>query len=229
MPFLAMLGVVLAVSGGSMALLTRLARTPYGIDHAIRSSKNHAIAAAKYRRTVVFNGTFSFLAVVVPAVALERWLFTGSSAGPLRCLGEASAILLVYDFVYYLLHRYPFHQWGALKRVHAVHHTAKNPIALDSLYMHPIENALGLALLWGSVCAVRAAGGPLSPYAFVGMFLVYSILNVVVHAGLDPKSPLMFLFTSFATRHNKHHESMQGKNYASVTPLWDMVFGTEEP
>jgi sterol desaturase/sphingolipid hydroxylase (fatty acid hydroxylase superfamily) len=229
MPFLVMLAIVLALSGVTMAVLTRLAHTPYGVSHALRNSKNHGLPAPKYWRTVAFNSVFSLSMVVGPAVALEGWLFTGSSGGLLRAVGEAAAILLLFDFVYYLLHRYPFHQWGVLRAVHAVHHTAKNPVALDSLYMHPVENALGVGLLWASVCAVRAIGGPLSPYGFIGMFFVYSILNVVVHAGFDPKSPLMFLFTSFATRHNKHHVSMQGKNFASVTPIWDLVFGTEEP
>jgi sterol desaturase/sphingolipid hydroxylase (fatty acid hydroxylase superfamily) len=40
---------------------------------------------------------------------------------------------------------------------------------------------------------------------------------------------MMDKHTYLALRHNKHHVNMNGKNYASVTPLWDHVLGTEEP
>ena len=50
----------------------------------------------------------------------------------------------------------------------------------------------------------------------------------MVHAGLDLKAPGLRFFSLLAVRHNKHHVSMSGKNYAAVTPIWDVVFGTEE-
>ncbi|MBC7171741.1 MAG: sterol desaturase family protein [Polyangiaceae bacterium] len=101
-----------------------------------------------------------------------------------------------------------------------MHHVAKHPIAIDSLYLHPVENFLGLALLHICVWAV----GPVSLYAYGGLLFVYTQLNIIVHAGLDLPGPLGHI----ARKHDKHHASMRAGNYASITPLPDLIFGTAD-
>ncbi len=82
------------------------------------------------------------------------------------------------------------------------------------------------SLLWVCTRAVRLAFGEVSIYSFGTVFLVYSLLNILVHANLRVSVPLV---THLASRHNQHHAHMRAKNYASVTPLFDILFGTEEP
>jgi sterol desaturase/sphingolipid hydroxylase (fatty acid hydroxylase superfamily) len=224
-----MITVVLVLAGAVMALFTALSRSPYGADHQIRATKSHSLSREKFRRTVILNSVLSLVLVFGFAFALGGRVFHGGAVTPLRCFVEGAAILLVYDFFYYFVHRYPFHEWQLLRRVHTVHHVIKNPTAIDSLYLHPLENLIGLGLLFGSVFLLAQLAGPLSVYSFGWSFLIYSLLNVIVHAGLDLRSPALGLVSYFAIRHNKHHVGMQGKNYASVTPLWDIVFRTEEP
>jgi sterol desaturase/sphingolipid hydroxylase (fatty acid hydroxylase superfamily) len=134
---------------------------------------------------------------------------------------EAIGILVIYDFLYYLLHRYLFHQVSALKRVHAVHHRVRNPMAIDSLFLHPVENLLGLALLVFTTWLV----GPVNVHAFGVCFLVYSWLNIVVHAGVVLPVPYLGLL---ARKHSAHHADMRAGNYASLSPLPDLLFGTAE-
>ncbi len=153
----------------------------------------------------------------------------GGAVSPVRCLLEGAAVLLTYDFFYYLVHRYPFHEWKVLRGVHSVHHIVRNPSAQDSLFLHPLENFLGLSLLWACTFGLSVVAGPLSIYSFGWAFLVYSLVNIIVHAGLDVDAPGLRFFSHLAVRHNKHHQSMKGKNYAAMTPIWDRVFRTEEP
>src|SRR5262249_27457606 len=133
----------------------------------------------------------------------------------------ALAILTVYDLLYYLMHRYLFHGWSVLKRVHAVHHRARQPTAIDSLFLNPIEGFLGLALLMFCTWLI----GPVHIYTFAGCFFVFSWLNIIVHAGVDLPVPYCGML---ARKHGIHHSDMRNGNYASLSPLPDKLFGTAE-
>jgi len=68
-----------------------------------------------------------------------------------RVLPDIVVILMVYDFVYYLAHRFLFHDegffGGPLLWVHAWHHRQRNPCRVDSSYIHPLEVAIGIGPL----------------------------------------------------------------------------------
>ena len=69
---------------------------------------------------------------------------------------------MLFDFLYYLTHRFLFHG-KALRRVHALHHRALEPTYIDALYVHPLETFIGLVLFLGSNPLVAIAnGGPLN-------------------------------------------------------------------
>ena len=57
---------------------------------------------------------------------------------------------------------------------------------------------------------------------------VYSFLNLVIHSGLDFKRPGLRAFGYMARKHARHHSSMRAGNYASITPLPDLLFDTHE-
>lgn len=230
MTLMLLLTGVLVLSGIALYSLTMLYRSEYGSAHHIREAKNHGLSRAKYWRNAAANAIGSLVLVYGMTYLLQGWLFHEGPVAVWRALVEGVAILMAFDFFYYLLHRYPFHEWrGYMRKVHSVHHIVRNPTAVDSLYQHPLEDTLGLVLLWACASLVRLVLGPVSIWTFGGVFLVYSLLNVVVHSGLDFRTSSLWLVSYLATRHNKHHVDMNGRNYASVTPLWDHVFGTEEP
>lgn len=220
-----MLTIVIALTGAVMLALATLADSRYGTTHKLREAKRHNLTPSRFWSVAVPNSIFSIVLVYVLTYLAGARVFEAGGFHIARCLVEGVAILLLYDFFYYLVHRYPFHEWKLLRRVHAMHHVVRNPTALDSLYLHPLENFLGLGLLWGCAFLVSRVGGPVSAYSFAWVFLVYSVLNVVVHAGIDGLGIVSYV----ARRHTKHHKDMNGKNYASVTPIWDIVFRTEEP
>ena len=182
---------------------------------------------ARFRTRAAVNSTFSISTAYILTYALYPYIYTEEAVSVARIVGESVAILLLYDFFYYLLHRYPFHRWKLLRRVHAVHHVVKAPCAVDSLNLHPLEAFLGMALLWACTAMVALIAVPVSIYAFALAFTVYSLLNITIHSGLELQ-PIPFALINYLTeRHQKHHRGMTAKNYASVTPIFDVLFGTE--
>jgi sterol desaturase/sphingolipid hydroxylase (fatty acid hydroxylase superfamily) len=219
-----MLSIVLALSGVLLIGLTLLFRMPVTDNHRIREEPVRTLKGREFWRIAAFNAVLSISMVYGLTYLLYAFLFYEAAASPWRMLLEGVGILITYDFAYYLVHRYPFHQWRLLKKVHAVHHTVRYPTAYDSLYMHPLENAIGLVLLM--LCTYLV--GPVSIYSFAGVFVIYSSLNVLNHAGLDlPFFPFRTL-TYLARKHDQHHVSMRSGNYASITPIFDRLFGTAE-
>jgi len=75
-----------------------------------------------------------------------------------RVLRDIVVILMFYDFFYYLVHRFLFHDGGFLGGpllwVHAVHHRQKDPCRMDSSYIHPLDVAMGLGLYVGSIAVL---------------------------------------------------------------------------
>jgi sterol desaturase/sphingolipid hydroxylase (fatty acid hydroxylase superfamily) len=134
---------------------------------------------------------------------------------------HALAILALYDFSYYGMHRL-MHDKRAMRWVHGVHHRAKNPSALESFYLHPAELLAGLSLLLLASWIV----GPIHIYAFAIAFFVHSTLNILIHSGLSFGRAWTWPIDALTQKHHVHHNKDFAKNYASLTPLPDLIFGT---
>ena len=135
-------------------------------------------------------------------------------------------ILMFYDFFYYLVHRFWFHGNGAMRQVHAVHHQARNPTYLDAHYVHPKETFIGLALYMASIAVLAAIMGPFHLATIIVTFVIYFQLNQINHTFVDlPYYPFKTL-SWITAKHHVHHENMHKGNYASITLLYDKLFGT---
>ena len=173
---------------------------------------------------VALNITVSVTLIFSVMFGLGDYLYYDHAAPAWRFALEAVTVVLIYDFGYYFMHRYPFHEWKLLRGVHSVHHAARNPRQIDSLLLHPVETVLGLGLFFGSVALV----GGVHIYTLGAIFTAYTALNILNHAGIDvPHFPFKTLGV-LAAKHDRHHHSMLSGNYASITPLPDIIFGTVE-
>ncbi|MGD8317069.1 MAG: sterol desaturase family protein [Myxococcales bacterium] len=173
---------------------------------------------------VALNSAVSITLIFSMMFGLSDYLYYDHPIPAWRYLLEAVTVILIYDFAYYFMHRYPFHEWKILRGVHSVHHAARNPRVIDSLLLHPVETILGLGLFFGSVALV----GGVHIYTLGVLFTTYTAFNILNHAGVDvPHFPLKTLGL-LAAKHDRHHHSMRSGNYASITPLPDIIFGTVE-
>lgn len=190
----------------------------------ISDDPHRSVTESELRWRVVLNISVSVTLIFAVMFGLGRYLYYDHSIPVWRFLLEVVTVILVYDFGYYFMHRYLFHEWKILRGVHSVHHAARNPRYVDSLLLHPVETFLGLSLFFGSVALV----GGVHLYTLGILFAAYTGLNILNHAGVDvPHFPFKTLGV-LAAKHDRHHHSMISGNYASITPLPDIIFGTVE-
>jgi sterol desaturase/sphingolipid hydroxylase (fatty acid hydroxylase superfamily) len=218
--------VVLATSGVLMVALHFLYASSATDAAKIYPKKPKRLPWHKIALNVGPNAAFSGALTVAATLGLRSFLVNEQAVDVtlLDVVADVFATLLLYDFLYYFMHRYLFHEWKLLRSVHVVHHTNKQPTSLESLYLHPVENAMGLGLLM--ICTMII--GPVSLPAFAVILAVYSFLNLIIHSGLCFDRPGLRAFGYMARKHARHHSSMRAGNYASITPLPDLIFDTHE-
>lgn len=222
-----LVAITLALSPVLLGTLAWAFRSPRFAAMRIVPGAGMQVAWPHRMRAMSTTSTLS-LAIVLGALYFGYGLLIAESARPAWIIAlEAVSILVVYDFAYYWLHR-AMHHPRLLKAVHGVHHRARNPSALESLYQHPLELVAGLTLLFAATFVVGrlfGAGG-VHPAAFGAAFFVYSMLNVLVHSGLDSGAVLLRPIDFLTRKHHVHHHDDPNKNYATLTPLPDWLFGT---
>lgn len=133
-------------------------------------------------------------------------------------------ILMVYDFFYYLVHRFLFH--GVLTWVHSVHHRQHNPCRWDSSYIHPIEVAIGLGLYVATIFVLSRFMGNFHVATIIITWVAFTEINLHNHdlwkADRFPFRHLNYM----AQMHHNHHATFSGGNFATISLLYDRMFGT---
>lgn len=213
-----------ASAGLAIGVLAYTYRSARAQQYLISDDPHRSKSDRELHWRVALNMTVSITLIFSVMYGFADYLYYDRSIPAWRYVLEAVTVVLVYDFAYYFMHRYPFHEWKILRGVHSVHHAARNPRVIDSLLLHPIETILGLSLFFGSVALV----GGVHIYTLGALFTTYTAFNILNHAGVDvPHFPFKTLGI-LAAKHDRHHHSMLSGNYASITPLPDIIFGTVE-
>lgn len=143
---------------------------------------------------------------------------------------DVFVILMFYDFFYYLTHRFLFHDngflGGPLVWVHAVHHRQHNPCRMDSSYIHPIEVAIGLGLYATSILVLALIMGPFHVVTIVVTWIIFNQINLHNH-DLWEADRFPFKYLNYVSvMHHNHHARFTGGNYATISLLYDWMFGT---
>jgi sterol desaturase/sphingolipid hydroxylase (fatty acid hydroxylase superfamily) len=220
--------IILALGYGAsyltFILLKRAFRSESTKEWIISPDANRSVDSATLHRSVRLNSAVSVAFMFGCAFAFSGFLVYSGDVVLWHIPLQVVAVTLIYDFLYYAVHRYPFHEWKMLRKVHAVHHKTRHPRGVDSLLLHPAETCIGLGALLVSVAVV----GGVHVYSFAVLFISYTVLNVINHAGLNfQRFPLRTL-GMLAVKHDKHHHTMRSGNYAFLTTLPDTLFGTAE-
>ncbi len=147
-----------------------------------------------------------------------------------RVLLDMVMILMVYDFVYYLTHRFLFHDngifGGPLKWMHAVHHRQHNPCRWDSSYIHPLEIAIGLGLYVATIFVLSRFMGNFHVISIAVTWFAFTGINLHNH-NLWTEDKFLGGYVAYVSRmHHHHHARFTGGNYATITLLYDWMFGT---
>ncbi len=196
------------------------------------------------RKDVAADLFYYFLSSLLPAVLLSvpisllafgvlhlvpgaylRWV------NGLPILLRAGLSLVVGEIGFYWGHRWS-HELPFLWDFHAVHHSAEHMDFLVNTRAHPVDivftRLCGLVPMYllGLAEPVRGAAG-LIP---VLVILVGTVWGFFIHSNIRWRmGPLEHLVASPAFHHWHHtndHHDLYNKNFASMLPLLDRVFGT---
>ena len=194
-----------------------------------RVADEKKMARPRYREGVKASNRAGLFTNLFFYAAVLPW-FLSFDARPLwRHAVDVVAVLLVFDFLYYLTHRFVFHD-GFLRKVHALHHQARTPTHMDGLFVHPLETAIGIVLFQGSIPIVAlATGAPLSAYSMAVATLLFTQLNILNHDWVNLRGFPYSVLSYITGVHASHHIDMNHGNYATLSMIYDKLLGTYEP
>lgn len=107
---------------------------------------------------------------------------------------------VVFDILYYIIHRFVFHHPRLFRSVHAIHHHSINPYFISTFYAHPLEHLITYLLVF--IPSYLRPVRPLSLYIYV-MIWIYAIMG-----------------SHDCIQHHLLHHAYHVGNYA-ITPLID--------
>ncbi len=196
---------------------------------------NKQVAAKKMERKVYsdnqkWNRKWAGLYLVVIFAGILPFCLTAAPQPWWNFLTDIFVILMVYDFFYYLTHRFVFHESngvkGPLMWMHAVHHQQNNPCRLDSSYIHPLEVAIGLGLYVATIFVLSLFMGAFHVATIVITWIAFSEINLHNHDRWESdKFPFKYLNYASVMHHN-HHAKFTGGNFATITLFYDWLFGS---
>jgi sterol desaturase/sphingolipid hydroxylase (fatty acid hydroxylase superfamily) len=130
---------------------------------------------------------------------------------------------LVVDSTRYWLHRLS-HEWGALWRFHAVHHSPHRLYTLNVGRFHPIDKGLQFLLDSLPFIIMGVPSAVLSLY-----FVFYAVNGFFQHSNADVKLGWLNYLMSGPELHRWHHSMWtqeSNNNYGNHLIVWDWLFGT---
>jgi len=134
---------------------------------------------------------------------------------------QAIEVVFLSDLFIYWGHRLQ-HRVGFLWRFHSVHHSAEHLDWLSAHREHPLDTiyTMGLINLPAFIIGFRleTIAGML---AFRGLWAIYIHSNVRL-----PIGPLRALIGAPELHHWHHSREREAGNYANISPLMDILFGT---
>lgn len=186
--------------------------------------------AKKYHHRVKSSKQIGFAINLFFYVAILPFIASMAPQSIWKILIDVVLILMVYDLFYYLVHRFLFHGQGYFRRVHAVHHQARSRVSsIDSHLLHPMEIFIGIALYFLTISLLALLG--LAPFHVASIIIstvVYVELNQLNHCRIDLQGFPYRLINWIAMKHDAHHINMHKGNFATITLLYDKMFGTYE-
>ncbi|TNE79634.1 MAG: sterol desaturase family protein [Bacteroidetes bacterium] len=134
---------------------------------------------------------------------------------------QVTEVVILSDLLIYWAHRWQ-HSWSFLWRFHKTHHTAEHLDWLAAYREHPLDTVFTVGVI---NLPAFCLGFPLETLAgfiaFRGLWAVYIHSNVSL-----PIGPLKWVIGSPELHHWHHVKERNCGNYANLSPLMDLLFGT---
>jgi len=130
-------------------------------------------------------------------------------------------VVLLSDLLIYWGHRLQ-HRYSFLWRFHSIHHSAEHLDWLAAHREHPIDSIYTIGLI---NLPAFALGFPLETLA--GFMAFRGIWAIYIHSNVRlPIGPLRWFIGAPELHHWHHARERFAGNYANISPLMDLLFGT---
>jgi len=195
-----------------------------------------------FRKSLPQDLGYYFISGIVPglllAVPLSILALAAHALVPDRMQALAAALplwqrllagLVVSEIGFYWGHRWT-HEVPFLWRFHSIHHSAEHVYFLTSSRAHPIDNVF--IRLCGVIPAyILGVASPLTPTGSlipVLIVLVATIWGFFIHSNLRWRLGALEWLIATPAFHHWHHTlgEPRDRNYASMLPWMDRIFGT---
>jgi sterol desaturase/sphingolipid hydroxylase (fatty acid hydroxylase superfamily) len=134
---------------------------------------------------------------------------------------QVAEVVVLSDFLIYWGHRLQ-HRVGFLWRFHKVHHSAEHLDWLAAHREHPLDTIYTIGLI---NLPAFILGFPLETLA--GFIAFRGIWAIYIHSNVRlPIGPLRMLIGAPELHHWHHARDRDAGNYANLSPLMDLLFGT---
>jgi sterol desaturase/sphingolipid hydroxylase (fatty acid hydroxylase superfamily) len=134
---------------------------------------------------------------------------------------QAAEVFVLSDFCVYWGHRLQ-HRWTFLWRFHAIHHSAEHLDWLAAHREHPIDSIYTVGLI---NLPAFILGFPLE--ALAGLIAFRGLWAIYIHSNVRlPIGPVRWFIGAPELHHWHHDRDRDAGNYANISPLMDIVFGT---
>jgi len=141
-----------------------------------------------------------------------------------------AAALVVGEIGYYWGHRWT-HEIPFLWRFHSIHHSAEKIDWLVSTRAHPVDvvfvRLCGFVPMFALGLAQPAAGMTMDVVPMLTL-IIGTVWGYFIHANVRWRFGWLSMLISTPAFHHWHHTNDEhiDKNYASMLPIMDLVFGT---
>jgi sterol desaturase/sphingolipid hydroxylase (fatty acid hydroxylase superfamily) len=134
---------------------------------------------------------------------------------------QALEIVVLSDFCIYWAHRFQ-HKIPWLWRFHSVHHSSEHLDWLAAHREHPLDTIYTVGII---NLPAAVLGFPLETLA--GFIAFRGIWAIYIHSNVRlPMGPLRVLIGAPELHHWHHDKDRDAGNYANISPLMDLLFGT---
>tara|TARA_B100001758_G_C18224289_1_gene511895 strand:- start:193 stop:894 length:702 start_codon:yes stop_codon:yes gene_type:complete len=220
--------VLIIITCNFLGFIFSLASIHFPIFDRFKIQKRKIKSKTFYKRLPLIFLNIVLL-ILISCIGLYFFLdiidYQTSIQNPIYILAQLFIIFFIDDIYFYFLHAFMHKNKFILKKIHSIHHRAITPVALEYMYVHPLEWMSGyigpfLAMFFLSLI------GPVNIFAFWLYQVIRNIHELDVHSGFKSKISQWIPYWGETEHHDKHHELLKG-NYATTFTFWDDFFNTK--
>lgn len=157
-------------------------------------------------------------------------LYSESHPGPLSSApiwAGTLVYLLVFELAQYGFHRFSHEGTGVLGRflwrTHLAHHLPDKVYVVMHAVFHPLNAILTAIIVQAPMMLLG-----LPPQAVFAAMLLIDLQTTLSHCNTEIRAGWLNYLLVGPELHRRHHSASaaEAKNYGSVLPIWDLLFGT---